>query len=160
MSLDNKINILKPQTFQTLNTFTTTTNLYYTPLKKQFITNNNIQKTTNQTKPNLTQSIKTTPNKKTITITLQNTKFTNNSPITSKNIIYTIQQTIDKPNYIKTLTPFLKLTNSNQINTKNPKTIKLTITQINPLLKKFLTFQIFNTIQKKITKTHKTTNNP
>jgi peptide/nickel transport system substrate-binding protein len=160
VSLDSEISVLEPQTFRTLGAFAATAGLYCAPLKEQFVADGGMQKATGQTKPGLAQSVEAAPDGKTVTITLRDAKFADGSPVTSEDVVYTIQRAIDGPGYVKALTPFLGLTDSSQVSAKDPKTVELAVTRVSPLLKKFLTFQVFGAIQKKVAEAHKTADDP
>ena len=149
VSLDSEISTLEPQTFRTLGAFAATAGFYCAPLREQLAADGGMQKATGETKPGLAESVEPSADGKKVTIKLRDAKFADGSPVTAEDVAYTIKRAIDGPGYVKSLTPFLGLKASSQITVADPKTVELSVSQVSPLLKKFLTFQTFGAIEKK-----------
>lgn len=160
VSLDSEISSLEPQTFRTLGAFAATAGLYGAPLKEQFTAADEMQKATGETKPGLAESVEPSAHGKKVTIKLRDAKFADGSSVTSDDVAYTLKRAIDGPGYVKSLTPFLGLMESSQITAPDPKTVELKVTRVSPLLKKFLTFQVFGAIKKKTAEANKTAADP
>jgi peptide/nickel transport system substrate-binding protein len=160
VSLDSEISTLEPQTFRTLGAFAATAGLYCAPLREQLAADDGLQKATGKTTPGLAQSVEPSADGKKVTITLRDAKFADGSPVTADDVAYTLKRAVDGPGYVKSLTPFLGLKASNQITVTGPKTVELSVTQVSPLLEKFLTFQTFGAIQKKSAEAHATPADP
>ncbi len=160
VSLDSEISVLEPQTFRTLGAFAATAGLYCAPLREEFTADGSMLSATGKTRPGLAESVSASADGKKVTIKLRDAKFADGSPVTADDVAYTLQRAIDGPGYVKALTPFLGLTASSQITVADPKTVELAVTRVSPLLDKFLTFQTFGAIEKKVAEAHKTAADP
>lgn len=160
VSLDSEISVLEPQTFRTLGAFAATAGLYCAPLREELTADRGLQTSTGGTKAGLAESVVTSADGKKVTIKLRDAKFADGSPVTSEDLAYTIKRAIDGPGYVKGLTPYLGLTASNQVTAPDAKTVELNVERISPLVKKFLTFQTFGAIEKKVADANKTAADP
>ncbi len=87
-------------------------------------------------------------------------KFPDGTPVTAEDYKYTFDRTIEGPGYIGLLLPFIGIDSTDQIKVLDDHTLEITTKVQSPLFRRFMTFQVFGAIEKKVADEHATTDDP
>jgi len=83
-------------------------------------------------------------------------KFSDGSQVTAADYKYTLDRTILGPGYIGLLLPFIGIDSVDQIKVVDDLTLEVTTKVQSPLFERFMTFQVFGAINKKVAEANKT----
>ena len=85
-----------------------------------------------------------------------NATFSDGSPVTAADYKYTFDRSIKGPGYIGLLLPFIGVDSVDQIKVVDDLTLEITTKVQSPLFERFMTFQVFGAINKKVAEANKT----
>lgn len=83
-------------------------------------------------------------------------KFSDGSQVTASDYKYTFDRSIKGPGYIGLLLPFIGVDSVDQIKVVDELTLEITTKVQSPLFERFMTFQVFGAINKKVAEANKT----
>jgi len=87
-------------------------------------------------------------------------KFSDGSQVTAADYKYTFDRTILGPGYIGLLLPFIGVDSIDQIRVLDDLTLEIETKVQSPLFERFMTFQVFGAINKKVAEANQTTDDP
>lgn len=144
VALDSDIDLLEPHFFRTDAAYTVTGNVYEPLIQQEYAETDNYLEGTDDYMPALAEDWELSDDGLEATFTLrEDAAFADGTPVTADDVKYVYQRAIEGPGYIAALLPFIGISDADQMEVVDDRTIVFRPEFESPLFERFMTFQVF-----------------